>query len=153
MDIDQRIYTIVHATTLNQGLELVELKVGRHNKDTMIQVFADKPKGGIGLEECTALNRSIVENIDKEGFLGDDGYSLEVSSPGLDRPLITYKDFLRNINGEIRLWLKQKVEGKVEYKGFIKSVSEQELVLSTTTKDLKEINIPINAVLKAILVV
>ncbi len=150
---EQKIYETISAVSQSKGFDLVELKIARHNKDLLIQVLADKLNGGIVLEECAFLNRSIVEMIDKEGFLSEDGYSLEVSSPGLDRPLVNYKDFLRNVNNEIMLWLKEKVENKSEYKGIIKEVTKENLVLSTTTKDHKEVLVPIEKVLKGLLVI
>lgn len=93
-------------------------------KDTFLQVLADRPEGKIGIAEVTRLNRSIVEAIDKEGFFSEDGYSLEVSSPGLDRPLTSLKDFSRNLNAEVRLWLKEKISGKVEHLGIVKTVTD-----------------------------
>ena len=150
---DLKIYEIANTVSQSQGLDLVEVKIARHKKDVLIQVFVDKLQGGIGLEECALLNRSIVEMIDKEGFLSEDGYSLEVSSPGLDRPLLNYKDFLRNVNSEIRLWLNEKVENKIEYKGIVKLVTKEGLVLSTTTKDQKEIVIPLGKISRGLLVI
>jgi ribosome maturation factor RimP len=151
---DQRlIYDVIHRTTESLNLELVEFKMAVHKKDVLIQVLADTPQGKIGIEECTLLNRSIVEAIDKEGFFGEDGYSLEVSSPGLDRPLMTYKDFSRNIDAEVRIWLKEKVAGKIEHVGIIKAVTEQSITLLTTTKDKQEITVPIDQVMKGLLVI
>ncbi len=150
LEQERKIYNAVSAVTEDLGLELVEVKIGRHKSDVFIQVLADKPDGKISLEECTRLNRSIVETIDKEGFFSEDGYSLEVSSPGLDRPLLTHKDFSRNINNTIHLWLKEKVLDKTEYQGLVKSVNQENLVL-ISGKDKKEIVIPIEKVMKGLL--
>jgi ribosome maturation factor RimP len=152
-EIDRKIYEVASKVAQDQGLELVEVKIGRHRQDVMIQILADKSQGGIILEECALLNRYIVESIDKEAFFSEDGYSLEVASPGLDRPLSTVKDFTRNLNAEVHFWLKEKVEGKVEYKGIVKSVSQENVILTTTTKDHKEIDIPLTKILKALLVI
>ena len=153
VEVDLKIYEIAHRISQEQGLELVEVKIGRHKKDVLIQILADKPQGGIILEECAQLNRSIVESIDKEAFFSEDGYSLEVASPGLDRPLATAKDFLRNLNAEVHFWLKEKVEGKGEYQGTVQSVIENSINLTTTTKDKIQIIIPIEKILKALLVI
>lgn len=151
-EIDLKIYEIANRVSQEQGLELVEVKIGRHKKDVLIQILADKPQGGIVLEECALLNRSIVESIDKEAFFSEDGYSLEVASPGLDRPLLTSKDFSRNLNSFIKVWLKEKVANKIEYTGVIKSVTQENVILSTG-KDLKEITIPIDKIMKGLLVI
>lgn len=147
---EQKIYALIESIAVSLGLELVELKIGRHQKDVFLQVLADTPQGNIGIEECTRFNRSIVEAIDKEGFFGEDGYSLEVSSPGLDRPLVLQKDFSRYIDAEVRVWLKEKVAGKVEHLGVIKQVTVDGLVL-LLIKEKQEITVPLNLVVKGLL--
>ncbi len=146
------IYEIVHHITVSQGLELIEIKISRSNKDVLIRILADRPQGGINLQECSVLNRSVVEAIDKEGILSEDGYSLEVSSPGLDRPLVTHKDFLRNMNREIRLWLKETLDGKTEHTGIVTTVTEENLKL-LKTKEKKEIIVPVSQIIKGLLVI
>jgi ribosome maturation factor RimP len=148
----KQIYDVVSHVAEAKGLELVELNIGGRTNDIFIQVLADRPQGGIGIEECTGLNRSIVEAIDKEAFFSVVGYSLEVSSPGLDRPLMTSKDFLRNLNAPVRVLLKEKIAGKGEHEGVVKSVTNGDLTL-LTTKEQKEITVPIDQILKALLVI
>lgn len=149
-DQHRLVYDCIQRVAEEMNLELVELKIGVHKKDVFLQVLADKPEGKIGIAEVTKLNRSIVEAIDKEGFFSEDGYSLEVSSPGLDRPLSTSKDFLRNLNAEVRLWLKEKIAGKVEHVGIIKGVQDGKLVLFTV-KEKEEIIVPIDQIIKCLL--
>ena len=149
---ERAIYEIARRLSLTQGLELVEVKVGGHKKDVSIQILADKPRGGINVEECSFLHRSIVEAIDKEGILSEDGYSLEVASPGLDRPLVTYKDFLRNLNNEVHVWLREQGTEKKEHGGIIKSATREALIL-VTTKGQQEIIVPVNQITKGLLVV
>jgi ribosome maturation factor RimP len=132
-------------------MELIELKVGRHKQDVFIQVLADKISGGINLEECSSLNRLIVESVDKMNIFSEDGYSLEVSSPGLDRPLSTYRDFLRNINGEARVLLKEKINGKGEYLGVVKSADQNAVCLVLPNKE--ELIVPMSHLLKGFLVI
>ena len=149
---ERLIYDIAQQLSQTQGLELVEIKIGRHNKDVSIQILVDKPQGKISLKDCSLLNRAIVEAIDKEGILSEDGYSLEVASPGLDRPLATYKDFLRNLNKEVHLWLSEQVAGKKEHRGIIKSVT-QEVLMIVTTKEQQEITVPVSQIMKGLLVI
>src|SRR3569623_396172 len=141
-DKQREVYELINQLTQSKKLELVELKIGVQNKDVFIQVLADRPQGGIGIEECTDLNRSIVEAIDKVTIFSEDGYSLEVSSPGLDRPLMTSKDFLRNLNTLVRVLLKEKIAGKGEYQGVVKSVTDHDVTL-LTAKENMEIVVPI----------
>jgi ribosome maturation factor RimP len=150
--VDLAIYHVAHRLAQEQGLEIIEVKIGRHLNDTLIQILADKPGGGIGIGACTALNRSIVEAIDKEAILSEDGYSLEVSSPGLDRPMTTSKDFLRNIDKEVHLYLKERIEGKMEHVGVVISVTDDNLTFFAK-KLKKEIIVPLNQIEKGLLVI
>jgi len=68
-----------------QGMDLIELKVTGHRRDVHIQVIADRPSGGINVGECVILNKSLVAAIEQEKFLPREIFSLEVSSPGIDR--------------------------------------------------------------------
>ena len=68
------------------AIEIVEVNVRAHRGDVHIQVFADRPEGGIGMDACAALNKRLAAALDNGLDLGDN-YTLEVSSPGLDRTL------------------------------------------------------------------
>ena len=100
------------------NVDLVELSVDVHKEDVMLQFMADKPIGGITIQECADLNHAIVAAIDADGFLGE-SYSLEFSSPGLDRPLVTQKDFLRNMDRQVRVELKEAIASKKGWVGKI----------------------------------
>jgi ribosome maturation factor RimP len=69
-----------------QGMDLIELKVSGNPHDMHIQVIADRPGGGINVGECAVLNKSLVAAIEQDRFLPREIFSLEVSSPGIDRP-------------------------------------------------------------------
>lgn len=78
-------------------MELVDLELAAGR----LRVFLDK-EGGIGLDDCARMNRAIGDVLDAEDpFRG--GYALEVSSPGLDRPLKTSRDFVRSIGRKVRI--------------------------------------------------
>ncbi len=133
------------------GVDLVELSVGRYKDDVIIRFAADLPAGGITVGQCSTLNHAIVEAIDADGFLGLQGYSLEFSSPGLDRPLVTAKDFGRNLGRAIRFWLKEPVEGKKEHSGVLAAVRDGTLVVRTAKN--REIILPLDQIVKAMLVI
>ncbi len=68
-----------------QGLEMIAFNVKGRPQDVYIQVLADKPSGGINIGECVILNKSLLAAIEQEKFLPRAIFSLEVSSPGIDR--------------------------------------------------------------------
>lgn len=112
--------------------QLVDLKVHRSGPTVHVQILVDKLKGGISLAACSQLNRDIGEAIERENLL-EQNYLLEVSSPGIDRPLRTKKDFARVIGREIHLFLSGFVEGKMEHEGLLMEVTDEYLRLSSLT--------------------
>jgi ribosome maturation factor RimP len=128
------------------GVDLIELNVRRQGRDFVIEILADRPSGGISMEECSFLNRKVVDLIDAEAAITE-GYTLELSSPGLDRPLKTRKDFLRVMHQEIRFHLTGPTGGKLEYSGILKEVKENAVMIETQKHG--EITIPIANISKA----
>lgn len=132
------------------GVDLIELHIGQHKGDVFIQFTADKTQGRITIAECAHLNRTIVEEIDRQGFLGEN-YSLEFSSPGLDRPLKTAKDFQRHLDVKIHFWLNTAVEGKKEWTGILTSASPEGL--DVLIKKNHHLTIPLAYVIKGVQVI
>lgn len=100
----------------SNGFEIVELRKEQRNKFDIIKIFIDID-GGITLDNCTEVSRLVNDAIFKYDLFERD-YRLEVSSPGVDRPLITYKDFRRNISRRVRIMLEgndkpESLEGKI----------------------------------------
>ena len=97
------------------------------------------------LAECTRLNQKVTEAIDQQNLIGQ-RYLLEVSSPGLDRPLRTPRDFLRVMGRPVKFFLSQPVQGKLEHQGIVKQITDQEVLMETQTT---QIAIPLNLINKA----
>ncbi len=149
-EILQRIAALAMPLLKEAGVELVELKVGQHNQDVQVQFFADLPQGGITMQQCAELNHAIALAIDTEGFLAD-AYTLEFSSPGLDRPLTTEKDFLRNANRPVQVFLSAPLDGKKEWVGIITGVTADAVTM--LTKQKKQMTVPLARIIKAVLVI
>ena len=84
-EIKQNVERLALPLLAAAGVDLVELHVAGHGGDVRIRFLADKPAGGITVEECARLNRAVVKAIDGDGFLAG-GFALEFSSPGVDHP-------------------------------------------------------------------
>jgi ribosome maturation factor RimP len=140
------------ATPLCQKLsvDLVELNVRRQGGEIAIQILADRPMGGITIEECTLINRGMIDAIDATAVLPPEEYSVEVSSPGLDRPMKTRKDFLRVVNQEIRFMLNGPWQGKQEYTGVLTEITDTAVVVSTEKYGI--IEIPMDKIFKGYVV-
>jgi ribosome maturation factor RimP len=111
-----------------KGMVLVDIICRYEGSSLIISILADKACGGITLGECTALNREIMGIIDQENIV-QDNYILEVSSPGLDRPLKVKNDFLRCLKKKARFFFNQEIGGKFELEGVIDSLNGDSLFI------------------------
>ena len=150
--IEQKIELLAKKVIEGAGMELIELKVGGHKNDVIIQITADKPSGGINIRECAILNKSLVAAIEQENLLPPEVFSLELSSPGLDRPLVTRKDFMRFVGQKLHFWLNAPVgiNGKKEAQGILAEVKENDLIIDVHGTQLA---VPISSIIKGMLVI
>ncbi len=124
---------------------LVDINIRRYHGNFNIEILADKPTGGITLQECARLNRMMRDSIEAQNLITEN-YILEVSSPGLDRPLKTVGDFLRVLGRKIRVFLLESIQNKIEYEGVVRKVESQDLTIDIGDG---EILIPIQSINKA----
>jgi len=111
----------------NRGIELVDLLCNRSNGRVFLRFLVDRP-GGITLDECAQLNREIGQLLDTQDLI-QQRYLLEVSSPGLDRPLSSSKDFERCLGQSIKVDLHQPLHGQNVWVGRLEQVNEQEIII------------------------
>ncbi len=104
------------------GLEY--LSQGRH---TTLRLYIDSP-GGIGVEHCEQVSRQVSAIMDVEDPIAGE-YTLEVSSPGLDRPLYTLEQFKQYVGEKISLRLRQAFEGRRKFQGLLNGVENDEVLL------------------------
>jgi len=128
-----------------QGLDLIELICRYEGRDLFLRILTDRPQGGITLAECARLNKQISQILDEKDIL-QARYLLEVSSPGLDRPLKTKNDFLRCLNKTARFFLNEAVNGKIEWAGTIGKVDDDKVCINTETGVME---IPLAKITKA----
>lgn len=124
---------------------LVELAGARSREGLILKILADKREGGITLSECAGLNRKIRDFLETQGMMQED-FLLEVSSPGLDRPLETKADFARCKNKKVMVFLNEPHEGRVQIEGLILGIDGDVLSLAA---DQKMILIPLSKIKKA----
>jgi ribosome maturation factor RimP len=106
-----------------KGLELVELDCRNEGQRMVVRVLADRVAGSITIGECALFCRSLKDLLEEKNIISGD-YLLEVSSPGLDRPLKKEKDFLRCLDKEAVFFLNAPVAGKIQWQGVIRKVEE-----------------------------
>ena len=91
--IDRRLAGIVAPVIEGMGFELVRLRL-MGGRRALLQIMAERPEGGIEVEDCARISRAVSALLDVEDPISGE-YTLEVSSPGIDRPLTRLKDFER----------------------------------------------------------
>jgi ribosome maturation factor RimP len=111
----QRVYNAVAAKTADLELELVDVEMVREGPSRILRLIIDKP-GGVSHEDCARVSRIADPLIDQELQMNNHDY-LEVSSPGLERPLKTERDFLRHQGEWVELTLYQASEGQKHFIG------------------------------------
>jgi len=125
----EQVTAIIEATVESLGFELIRVAYGGGRKPTL-QIMAEKPDGTMGVEDCATLSREVSLLLDVEDPLPDE-YLLEVSSPGVDRPLTRPKDFERWVGFDAKIELSEQMEGRRRFRGEIVSFDKGVIVLST----------------------
>ncbi len=136
MNLKERIERSVKEVIEREGFELVELAVGDRGHKTLVRVFADRPSGGISVDECARLSRKLSDWFDLENVF-ERAYILEVSSPGLDRPLVSRRDFERKVGRAVRIWLTENGT-TLEAAGKLLTVTEDGLLVRTEKEGEKK---------------
>ena len=116
---------MLEPTVEGLGYELVDLEVKVGGRNGLVRVFIDQPDG-IGLDDCEAVSRQVSAVLDVEDPIPGQ-YTLEVSSPGLDRPLTKREHFERFAGAEVRIRLRTPIEGRRNFRGAIRAVHEDSI--------------------------
>jgi len=127
-------------------IELVAITFRREGGVRVLRILADK-ENGITVDECAMMNKIVGEALDREDFINEN-YVLEISSPGLDRPLKTKGDFFRIKGKRIHLFTFVPIAGKKEFIGEVDSVDDTGI---TVHKDAELTKIPFDKISKATL--
>ena len=127
--LSQNVNESIEPLLNSQGVELVELQLQQHKGRWLVRIFVDND-AGISLEDCRRLNSEIGRLMDAEDVIPA-SYVLEVSSPGLDRPLRNLRDFRRQLQRVVTVVLHVPHLDKVQYTGRVAGVTESHLFLQT----------------------
>ena len=146
-DLDQ-IEKMIEALLKAEGLEVIDLEFRKEARGWVLRIFMDKP-GGVTLDDCAEISREIGDRIEINELIPH-SYTLEVSSPGLDRPLKKEKDFLRNIGKLIQLSTNIPLEGQTFFKGILLDYQTSDYLRLAETKKIWDI--PVGCITKARLV-
>ena len=141
--IVEKITEIVNPFVEEMNLSLVDVEYVQDGAYWYIRIFIENLNGDLSIEDCSKLSSKIEDKIEK---LIEHKFFLEVSSPGLERPLKKIEDYIRFIGEKIILHLKHKLDDKKQFKAIIKEVNGNNIIFLI---DNKEIEIKFNEIRKA----
>lgn len=125
--IDRRLADIVGPVIEGLGFELVRIRL-MGGRTRTLQIMADRPEGGIIVEDCATISTAVSAVLDVEDPV-EENYILEVSSPGIDRPLTRLKDFDAWAEYEARLETTELIDGRRRFKGELRGTEGDEVLI------------------------
>ena len=131
-EIEKKISAIISPTIETLGYELVRIRLVPGETSTL-QIMADRKSGEIDVEDCSIISRDISVLLDVEDPIND-AYVLEVSSPGIDRPLTRLKDFSNWQGYEVKLETRELINGQRRFKGEIYNIEKDNITLANNGK-------------------
>ena len=147
MELTRRIADLIEPTLTDMGFVLVRVHLTGGHVPTL-QIMAERPDGTMNIDDCTELSRALSAHLDVEDPIEGE-YNLEVSSPGIDRPLVRLSDFARFSGLEARVELAPGREGQRRFKGRLGGIEGDDILI---TDETGEHRLPYTAIARAKLV-
>ena len=144
MSKEQQLQAVVVPVVTALGYELWGLEYHTHARQTVLRVFIDRTEG-INVDDCALVSRQLSAVLDVEDPIAVE-YTLEVSSPGMDRPLFTLEQFVRYVGEQVKVRLRTPFEGRRNFVGRLQAVEGDEIVIAD---DEHEYLLPIEMIDKA----
>ena len=133
---EQRAEELLEPILADMNFELVDVEYVKEAGTWYLRSYIDKP-GGITVDDCEAVSRQFTDRLDQEDFI-EDSYIMEVSSPGLDRPLKKEKDFERNLGREVEIRTYRPIEKEKEFYGILCAYDDNSVTIER--EDKKQMN-------------
>lgn len=133
-DYESKAEALVLPILEDNQFELVDVEYVKEGSNWYLRYYIDK-EGGINILDCELVSRALSELLDKDDFLPE-AYTLEVSSPGLGRPLKKEKDFKRSLGKEVELRTYKAVNHEKEFYGELKAYDEMTITIENETGEM-----------------
>ena len=133
LEID-RIREICERVAADFGLELVEVELKGGGKARTLRIYIDKQPGGVSLDDCATLSREVGTILDVEDVIPGGQYTLEVSSPGLDRKLVKPSDYERFTGSLVKLQTRNAINGTRNFQGRLQGLRDGRISLEIPAK-------------------
>ena len=141
---------LIAPTVADLGFEIVRVQFGGGQRRPTLQIMIERPDGSLAIEDCVEVSHAVSALLEVEDPIAG-AYELEVSSPGIDRPLTRARDFLRYAGFEARLESTLPIDGRKRHKGRLIGLEGSEVVLAEEAGK-PQMRVPLSAIAKAKLV-
>jgi ribosome maturation factor RimP len=135
LSVEQRVEALISPIIQEQGLELVDVEYVKEGAHWYLRIYIDKEEG-VDIDDCTNVSHSVSEVLDRDNTISQ-AYMLEVSSPGLERPLKKDEDFQRFASRLVRVLTIEPYEGYQEFTGYLVGLVEGAIVLEYENETIK----------------
>ena len=143
--IAARVQELAEQVAIDHGLELVHTEVAGPENKPIVRIFIDKPQG-VTLEDCSEVSTHLGTILDVEDFIHA-SYTLEVSSPGLERGLYKRADYERFAGNNAKLKTRQPIDGQRNFRGRLVGLEGDELIFEDRTNG--RVRVPLDLITKA----
>ena len=133
-EIEKKAEDLVKGFLSDQGLSLVDVEYVKEAGTWYLRYYIDK-EGGVSINDCETVSRYLSAELDRDDFIPD-AYTLEVSSPGLGRPLKKEKDYLRNAGKTVEIRTFQPVSGEKELVGDLRLWDKDTVTIDTGEEEI-----------------
>ncbi len=148
MSLKDKLFNLCEEYAKTTIYELVNLTYQKEHDGYVLRIYIDKENGGITHTDCETVSMGFEAILDKEDIIKE-AYTLEVSSPGLDRPLVKLNDFDRFKNNDVKIVLKQSLvpnTKKLAYTGILIGIENENVILKENDN---KVSIPYSLIKKA----
>lgn len=130
----EQVEAVITPSLTSMGFELVQVKFIDGRSAQTLQIMAEKPDGSMSLDDCALISRQLSAVLDVEDILTD-AYRLEVSSPGIDRPLVRVSDYAKYVGHAAKVETALPVDGRKRFSGSIAGVDGETIILTVDGRE------------------
>ncbi|WP_421868776.1 ribosome maturation factor RimP [Motiliproteus sp.] len=141
---NEQLNALIEPVVTGLGYQLWGIDFASQGRHSVLRIFIDA-EAGISVDDCAAVSRQVSGVMDVEDPISTE-YTLEVSSPGMDRPLFTLEQFAQYVGHQVQVRLRSPYEGRRKFSGLLKGVEDEDVVIEV---DQHEYLLPIDSIDKA----
>jgi len=128
----EEIWNLLEPVIVSGGMEIVEIEYRRESTGWVLRIYIDNERG-VSVDDCATISRTVGDILDVSELIRN-SYSLEVSSPGLDRPLRRWEQFQRYTGDIVEIRTSSALQGRRNFKGLLKEASPEQVVIEAEGK-------------------